>query len=437
MRRKLLSFLLAATMVTGCIGLTGCGNKDAADAGSAAQSSDAGSENAGEDAVANLIKSTKDTVKLTVWASEEDQDLTKSLLDKFQKEYSDVKFNIQLGKESESKTKDDILKDVDAAPDVFAFADDQINELVKAGALQEVVADYTYDVKSENVAGSIEAATVDDKLYAYPMTADNGYFMFYDSSVFSEDDVKTLDGMVAAAKKAGKKIAIEASNAWYFYSFFKGAGYDLSLNEDGSNTCDWNGDGATDVAQAIIDLYKSGIVVNLNDAATVTGIKDGTVAAAVNGTWNAKAASKAWKKNYSACKLPTFTVAGKQVQMASFSGCKLVGVNPRSKFVGWSMLLAEYLTNYDAQVERFNQRELGPSNIKASESDEVQSNKAIAALASQAEFAAPQRVGNNYWSPVETLGKKLADGNLKGTDLQKLLDNAVAGITASVEDSAK
>lgn len=214
MRRKLLSFLLAATMVTGCIGLTGCGNKDAADAGSVAQSSDAGSENAGEDAVANLIKSTKDTVKLTVWASEEDQDLTKSLLDKFQKEYSDVKFNIQLGKESESKTKDDILKDVDAAPDVFAFADDQINELVKAGALQEVVADYTYDVKSENVAGSIEAATVDDKLYAYPMTADNGYFMFYDSSVFSEDDVKTLDGMVAAAKKAGKKIAIEASNAW-------------------------------------------------------------------------------------------------------------------------------------------------------------------------------------------------------------------------------
>lgn len=123
--------------------------------------------------------------------------------------------------------------------------------------------------------------------------------------------------------------------------------------------------------------------------------------------------------------------------MASFSGCKLVGVNPRSKFVGWSMLLAEYLTNYDAQVERFNQRELGPSNIKASESDEVQSNKAIAALASQAEFAAPQRVGNNYWSPVETLGKKLADGNPKGTDLQKLLDNAVAGITAPVEDSAK
>ena len=78
------------------------------------------------------------------------------------------------------------------------------------------------------------------------------------------------------------------------------------------------------VAQAIIDLYKSGIVVNLNDAATVTGIKDGTVAAAVNGTWNAKAASKAWKKNYSACKLPTFTVAGKQLPSPDVSWLVLI-----------------------------------------------------------------------------------------------------------------
>ena len=300
-----------------------------------------------------------------------------------------------------------------------------------------MIADYTYDVAAENVASSVESATLDGKLYAYPMTADNGYFMFYDASVFSEEDVQTLDGMIAAAKKAGKKIAIEASNAWYFYSFFKGAGYELTMNEDGSNTCTWNGDGATDVAQAIIDLYKTGVVVNLNDAATVTGIKDGTVAAAVNGTWNAKTASKTWKKNYAACKLPTFTVAGEQVQMASFSGCKLVGVNPRSKFVGWSMLLAEYLTSYDAQVQRFQERELGPANRKAAESEEVQSNKAIAALAAQAEFASPQRVGNNFWSPVETLGKKLADGNPKGEDLQKLLDNAVAGITAPVDSSAK
>ena len=87
-----------------------------------------------------------------------------------------------------------------------------------------------------------------------------------------------------------------------------------------------------------------------------------------------------------AAKLPTYTVAGKQVQMASFSGCKLIGVNPHSKNVGWSMLLAEYLTSEDTQVTRFKQRGLGPSNINASESDEVKADPAISALAAQAKI---------------------------------------------------
>ena len=38
------------------------------------------------------------------------------------------------------------------------------------------------------------------------------------------------------------------------------------------------------------------------------------------GIWNAVALEKAWGKNFGAAKLPSYTCAGKQVQMASFSG---------------------------------------------------------------------------------------------------------------------
>lgn len=395
MRKKVLSLTLVAAMMAGC--LAGCGNAESKDEGTTAAAGDSTTQAAAsEDAIQNLIAATTGTVDLSVWASEEDQDLTTQVIEEFKKKYSDVDFNITLGAESESKAKDDILVDVEAAPDVFAFADDQINELVKAGALQPVQATYTFDVANENVAASVEAASVDGTLYAYPMTADNGYFMFYDSSVFTEDDVQSLDAMIEAAKKANKKIAMNVSDAWYVYSFFQGAGLDLTLNDDGlTNTCTWN-------------------------------------QAAVNGTWRAADAAAAWGENYAAAKLPTYTVAGKQVQMASFSGCKLIGVNPHSKNVGWSMLLAEYLTSEDTQVTRFKQRGLGPSNINASESDEVKADPAISALAAQAAYATPQRVGGNYWTPAETLGSILAQGNPDGTDLQKLLDNAVEGIEAPV-----
>lgn len=447
MKKKVLATLLATAMVAGC--LAGCGGSNdtaateqapAADAATeeAAPAEDAAEEapaaDAAADPVANLIAATTDTVTLTVWASEEDQDLTTQLLDEFKAAYPDVTFDITLGAESESTAKDTILTDVEAAADVYAFADDQINELVQAGALQEVVTSYTYDVATENAAGAVEAASVDGKLYAYPMTADNGYFMFYDSSVFTEDDVQSLEKMIEVADAAGKKIAMDISNGWYIYSFFQGAGYELSLNDDGvTNTCTWNAAGATDVAQAIMDLTASGVLVDMGDEDMATQIAEGTIVACVNGTWRAETAAEAWGDNYAATKLPTFKVADKDCQMSSYSGYKLVGVNPHSANVGWSMLLAEYLTNEASQTARFEARGLGPANLAAASSDAVQANPAISALAAQAAYATPQRVGGNFWSPAETLGQILASGNPDGTDLQTLLDTTVEGITAPVE----
>ena len=73
------------------------------------------------------------------------------------------------------------LEDVEAAADVFVFGDDQVNELVKAGALQSVDATFTYDPAETNSEETVAAASQDGKLYAYPLTASNGYFLYYNS----------------------------------------------------------------------------------------------------------------------------------------------------------------------------------------------------------------------------------------------------------------
>lgn len=442
MKKKVLATLLSATMVAGM--LAGCGSNEAApETTETTETTEETTEEAADvdvaqadaSAVDALIAATTDTVSLTVWASEEDQDLTNELLDNFKNEYSDVTFDIQLGSESESTAKDTVLTDIEAAADVYAFADDQINDLVAAGALQPVSATYTYDVANENVAGSVEAASVDGTLYAYPMTADNGYFMFYNSEYFTEDDVQSLDAMIEVAKANDKKIAMDVSNGWYIYAFFKGAGLDAGLNEDGStNYCEWDGEGGADVCQSILDLFATGAFVDMGDEDMATAIAEGTVIAGVNGTWRAETAQDAWGENYAAAKLPTFTLNGEQAQMSSYSGYKLLGVNPHSSNVGWAMLLAEYLTNEASQVARYEARGLGPANVTAASSDAVQSDPAIAALAAQAEFATPQRIGGNFWSPAETLGSILAGGNADGTDLQELLTTAVDGITAPVAE---
>ena len=370
-------------------------------------------------------------VTLTMWGAEEDQDLLKEISDNFKKEYEKYggTITINLGVSSEADTKDTILADPTAAADVFAFADDQVNELVAAGALQEVVLNAD-DVKARNIPASVDAATMDGKLYAYPLTADNGYFMFYDKSVFTEDDVKSLDTMVAKAAESGKKVSMDVANGWYLYAFYAGAGLNLGLADNGVDTvCNWNEAPGADVTQAIIDICKSEGFISLNSDEFVGKVKDGTVAAGISGVWNANAVEEVWGDNYAACKLPTYKVGDKEYQMSSFSGYKLIGVNPHSANVGAAMLLADYVSNEANQTLRFQQRGQGPSNTVALADA---SSPALSALADQSEFATLQRVGGNYWANAETLGSICVNGNPDGTDPQKLIDDAVAGITAPV-----
>jgi len=455
MKKKVAAILVATTMLATVLSGCGTANDTAGQNGGASadtstevvtesktenntEAEASSTENVEQEdtsAVQSLIDATEGTVELTVWASELQQDLTQELVDEFAVQYPEVDFNITIGACSESQAKDTVLTDVTAAADVYTFADDQINELVAAGALQPVLASYTYDVAGENLSGAVNAATVDGKLYAYPSTASNGYFMFYSKEYFKEEDVKTLDQMMKIAADNGKKITMQIDGSWYLYSFFKGAGLDTGLTEDGiTNYCDWNKEGGTDVAQAILDICANPGFQSATDEEFQTGIAEGTIIAGVSGTWDAEAAAAAWGENYAAAKLPTYTVNGSQVQMSSYSGYKLIGVNPHSKFVGWSMLLAEYLTNQESQERRFATYQEGPANATAASSDAVKANPAIAALAAQAEFATPQRIGGNYWSSADTLGSILAAGNPDGTDLQELLDNTVAGITAPVSE---
>ena len=60
---------------------------------------------------------------------------------------------------------------------------------------------------------------------------------------------------------------------------------------------------------------------------------------------------EAWGENYGACKLPTYTVAGKEVQMSSFTGYKMMGVNSYSKNKEWACRLADWLTNQQNQMK--------------------------------------------------------------------------------------
>ena len=343
---------------------------------------------------------------------------------------------------NEDICKDEILKNIDEVADVFAFADDQLLTLAAAGVITPLKdAD---QIREENYESTVQAASINEKLYAYPMTADNGYYMYYNKKYFSEEDVKTFDGMLQAAGKADKKVAMDWSSGWYLYSFFGNTGLTLNLNDDMiTNTCNWNskeGDiKGVDVATAMSAIARNKAFTNVSDDGFLAGVSDGSIVAGVSGMWNAVHLQKAWGDHYGAVKLPTYTVNGKQVQMASYAGYKMIGVNAYSKEYIWADRLARFITNEKNQMLRFKQRQQGPSNKVAGESEEVKASIAIQALMSQLQYSQLQRVGETYWLPARNLGIALAEGNLSPDEMQKALDKMVqenSGIAVQLKEEA-
>ncbi len=370
----------------------------------------------------------KETVTLKVWGPQDEQTLLTEMVESFKKANPDKTYDITFGIVAEGDAQTKYSEDPAAAADVFMFENGQTNTLVNAGALYEVTKNKEAIIAA-NSPGSVGAASVADKLYAYPMTADNGYFMYYDKSVISDEEAKSLDAMLAASDKAGKKVFFDISNGWYIASFFLGAGCTMSL-EDGKQVLDFNGDKGVAAGEAI-KAFTANKAFLTGDDAILTGGMGGTIAAGVTGTWNSAAIKEKLGANFAATKLPTFTLGDKQAQLGSFAGYKLVGVNALTKFPVDAMNLAEWLTNEENQSKRFATREIGPSNIKVAESDAVKANIPLSALALQSQFATPQNnVSSKYWDPAEAFGTAMEVKDYSKS-IKEQLDAMVAQISAA------
>ncbi|MCI8401372.1 MAG: extracellular solute-binding protein [Lachnospiraceae bacterium] len=382
----------------------------------------------------NEPSSSFNTVRLTVWGAAEDEELLRQIIEGFKDEYrGEADFIITYEPQSESNCTNALMGGLEQGADVFAFADDQLNTLVAAGALEPV--ENAALIRQSNLAEAVLAASVNDTLYALPLTADNGYFLYYNKQYFSEEDITSLERMLDIAAEHGKNISMEWSSGWYVYSLFGNTGLSVGLNNDGiTNYCTWNATDGTirgvDVAQAMMNIAGHPGFISTDDAGFLKGVRDGTIIAGVNGVWNAVAVEEAWGSGFGAAKLPSYTCAGQQVQMASFSGYKLIGVNAYSQHPEWAAKLAEWIASEENQQLRFHLRGQGPSNIRAAASEEVQNSPAISALLEQSESSCLQRIGGNFWDPVTAFTAEILAGNPSKTSLQELLDTMVEGITA-------
>ncbi|MBO7326102.1 MAG: extracellular solute-binding protein, partial [Clostridia bacterium] len=288
---------------------------------------------------------TKTKYTLTVWGSQEDQEMLKAMCAAYAEANPQNEYKFLFGVQSEADAADKVLNDVTSGPDVYSFASDQINKLYAGGALARIGGTIETNLKEINSAGSIDAATItvngQDQLYAYPMTGDNCYFVYYDKRVYSDpSQLATLDSMLDVADAAGKKVHFKLNDdGWYLSSFFfanPNLGYEVTYDESMAQTavtCNYNNADGLKVMQSLRSYVNhNALVIQTDDSKIIAGFTPDAngkveVAAAISGTWNAATIKQLLGENMGVIKLPTANIGGQQVQLSGYMGFKLVGVN--------------------------------------------------------------------------------------------------------------
>lgn len=384
---------------------------------------------------ADMFGDEKD-VSLKVWGPEEYAQLLTEQCNEFSEIFKEKNITIEVVAQSEANATTQITNDPETAADVFGFASDQMQTLMAAKLLAAVPTGFAENIAKTDAEAAVAASMVGEELMAYPETG-NGYYLVYDKRVVSDEQAGSLEEILAACKKAGKKFIMNCGDGYYACVFAFTGGVTINgLKEDGKTQIFNDYDEAEAVAtlKAFSKLMHdySGTFTSLDPTNVSSGLLNGTVAAGVDGSWNSDADKKALGDNLGAAKLPTINVNGEAKQMISMYGYKMIGVNAYSKAPRTAQILAYYLASETCQLERVEQLGWSPTNKVVAENEATTSNITIAALVAQGEHSVPQlNVAPTFWDPIANLGNKLYadETNPETYDFAKLLTETIKNIT--------
>ena len=412
--KKIIAMLLACVMVIGLLAACGGGNTEKPAENKPAETKPAAEKPAEKTEVQDIT--------LTVWGPQEDQVDANSFLpvmcEKFNEAHPEWNITFKFSVCSEGDASKNVTQDPTAAADVYMFANDQLGMLIQANAIAKLGGTYLEQVKADNADTMIASVTgTDGGVYGVPFTG-NTWFMYYDKSVFTEDDIKSLDTMLEKGK-----VSFPLKNSWWFAAPYYANGCTIFGESvmDAAAGFDFGGEKGTAVTKYLVNLVNNPNFVVDADGSGLAGLRDGSVNVMFSGTWDAAAVKEALGDNFAAAQLPTITIDGEAKQMLSFAGSKALGVNPNCKNMQAAVALAVYLGSAEAQLAHYEMRGIIPTSLSLMDDATIQADPVAVAQAntiantSVLQSSLPEM--QNYWTPSENMGKAIVSGEVT-------LDNA-------------
>ena len=443
-KKKVLSLLLATAMAATC--LTACGGNDTTtepetteEAGeeTTEEAGEETTEEAGEETTEETTAADEEEITATikVWSPSEDQSAENgnwlgTMCDAFNEAHPNWNLTFEYGVCAEGDAKTQVGQDPTAAADVYMFANDQLTDLIAANGIAKLGGETESYVKETNSQAIVDSVTVDGAVYGVPFTT-NTWFMYYDKSAFTEDEVKNLDTMLAK-----DKVSFPLNNSWYIASFYVANG--CTLFGDGTDEAagiNFGGENGAAVTTYLANMVANPNFVNDKDGSGLAGLRDGSVKAMFSGSWDYAAVKEALGENFGVTVLPSITINGEAKQMKSFAGSKAIGVNPNSQYPQVAVALAKFLGSAEAQQSHYDLRSIVPCNTELLAQEAVKADALV--VAQNATFDTTSilqpfvsKMGN-YWTPAENFGNSLLNGEVTADNAAEMTESFNTSLNTS------
>ena len=391
------------------MGLTACGGGG----GGTSATSQASSE-----AAADLTNG----ASITYWCPSSDTDFFTKKVAEFKAKHPEFKGDITaLGVLGEGEVKGELTKDPEACADVFEIADDNIPDSVDARAMTPFgKAGETAWATALYGESPMAAVTVKGNVYGLPYRNDNGYILAYDKTIVSDEQAKTLEGILAACEAANAKFNYKITDGWYTFSAVWAAGGKTYTDDQGV----FHSEIATDAVAEIVGefgrkLHASSAWVDDNSDAGF-GKTGATKLGAVIMHNNYDVQKKALGNNLGVAVLPSFTAGNGTYAMKSFQGFKALGMRRAQAFTEAKKLTAVEFCKFmgsDAVAEaRLTELGQGVSNKAVAAKTQLWTSPWLQALAAQgaAGNTVSQANGSSgkFWTPASGFGAAVVAGNV-------------------------
>ena len=378
---------------------------------------------------------TESKIELTVWESTGGPDeFIKAAGESFTKLYPNITIKYVNVESADAQTKIALDGPGGNGPDLFAAAHNIMGALVAGGYVSEVPEGVDETVKKNVIESASQGATLDGKMYGYPVSVET-YALFYNKDIVDEADVpKTMDDLLTYIDGFDEKdvnpFVFDAGNAYYSVLFTNTDDNHLyGMNgDDITQTC-MNTDEAVKQMQTFVKLSKA-VDMPTEDISTKycdAMFLEGKAAMTITGAWNIKTFEESGI-NFGITTIPSLPDTDHPA--ITFQGVRCMYTSAFSNHPNEAAAFAEFLTTPEMQKLRYDLTETLPAA-----DIEVNDEKGyIAGMNEQLKYSYPMpniSQASLFWSAFGSAYANIWNGEVGNDDASILTELDKANQTAT------